>query len=240
MVEAYHRRLALVRTQASQLMRSVKTTQEVTAIRIDVSRNRIIRTNLHLTIASVSIGIMTALAGFLGMNLELPLWLDGGFTSGGAPGPGPFLTAVAVSGGLGGAVYGFGLAHASGALRRTFSASRSGNGRSDVEDVVALGRVFEDMSSIENAVHAHMGTAPSAVFAAAKGDASAAAKATQGRGLTKAEFQAVLAADTKRAVSARELELIYEVFDVNGDGLLRNDEVAAVQAEHAFRRNIAK
>jgi hypothetical protein len=27
---------------------------------------------------------------------------------------------------------------------------------------------------------------------------------------------------------------------VSGDGLLRNDEVAAVQAEHAFQRNIAK
>jgi len=260
MIEAHHRRLSLIRTQVSQLMRSVKTTQEVTSIRIDVSRNRIIRTNLHLTIASVSIGVMTAMAGFLGMNLELPMWVDGGFTSGAAAagsggegigtGSGPFLTAVAVSAGLGGAVYGFGLAHASGALRRLTAVP------SDVEDVVALGRIFEDMSSIEHAVHAHMGGGPN------NGRGGVGDGERQGemhvdedgmliqkneerngeaaRGLNKDEFRALLADDTKRDVSSRELELIYEVFDVSGDGLLRNEEVAKVQAEHAFRRHLRK
>ena len=255
MIEAHHRRLSLIRTQVSQLMRSVKTTQEVTSIRIDVSRNRIIRTNLHLTIASVSIGVMTAMAGFLGMNLELPIWVDGGFTSGSAggggdgnssgsgPGSGPFLTAVAVSAGLGGAVYGFGLAHASGALRRLTAVP------SDVEDVVALGRIFEDMSSIEHAVHAHMGGANQGgdgghgEVQVGKDGRLLVKNEENGevtRGLNKDEFRALLADDTKRDVSSRELELIYEVFDVSGDGFLRNEEVAKVQAQHAFRRHLQK
>ena len=53
MVEAYHRRLVLIKHQVTFLMQRVKSTQEVTAIRIDVARNRIIRTNLHMTMLSV-------------------------------------------------------------------------------------------------------------------------------------------------------------------------------------------
>jgi hypothetical protein len=66
----------------------------------------------------VSLGVMTALAGFLGMNLELPLWLDGGFTSTGpGAGGGAFVTVCAASGVIGSGIYGFGLAHANGRLR---------------------------------------------------------------------------------------------------------------------------
>ncbi len=78
----------------------------MTAIRIDVSRNRIIRTNLHLTMASVSLAGMTAVAGFLGMNLELPVWLDAGFTSTESSSLGglPFLVTTAGSVALGGGI----------------------------------------------------------------------------------------------------------------------------------------
>ena len=84
---------------------------QVTAIRIDVSRNRIIRTNLHLTMASVSLAGMTAVAGFLGMNLELPVWLDAGFTSAEKSSLGglPFLATTAASVALGGGICEFAL-----------------------------------------------------------------------------------------------------------------------------------
>lgn len=79
---------------------------------------------------------MTTTAGFLGMNLELPGWIDGGFTNpdtaaaGAAAAAGeaageavgvamstggaPFLVVVAVSVVLGAGFYGMGVAHANG------------------------------------------------------------------------------------------------------------------------------
>lgn len=101
--------------QISFLMQRVRSTQEITSIRMDVSRNRIIRTSLHLTIASVSLAVMTTIAGFFGMNLEFPTVLDGGFTSGVEHvGGTQFMVATGGAMVLGGAIYVFGLAHASG------------------------------------------------------------------------------------------------------------------------------
>ena len=62
-------------SQVSQLSQRVRSTQEVVAIRMDVSRNRIIRAELQLTIASVSLAVVTCVAGFLGMNVEIPAWV---------------------------------------------------------------------------------------------------------------------------------------------------------------------
>ena len=64
-------------SQVSQLSQRVQSTQEVVAIRMDVSRNRIIRAELQLTIASVSLAVVTCIAGFLGMNVEIPAWVSG-------------------------------------------------------------------------------------------------------------------------------------------------------------------
>ena len=153
LLENYHRRLVLIRHQMADLMNRVKSAQEVTAIRIDVSRNRIIRTNLHLTMASVSLAGMTAVAGFFGMNLELPFWLDFGFTSAGKSSVGgtAFLATTAASVALGGGIYAMSMASANGWLRQT---SQYDPGR--LNDVVALGRIFENMSSIEHIVHEHI------------------------------------------------------------------------------------
>mmetsp|Transcript_81584 Transcript_81584/g.162839 ORF Transcript_81584/g.162839 Transcript_81584/m.162839 type:complete len:407 (+) Transcript_81584:586-1806(+) len=209
MVEAYHRRLVLIKHQVTFLMQRVTSTQEVTSIRIDVARNRIIRTNLHLTMMSVSLATMTTTAGFLGMNLELPSWLDGGFTNplvNEGVGGGFFVAVTCGSVAMGLGLYAVGYAHANGMLRRVVA---GGNQDNDVDDVVALGRIFEDMSSIEHAVHEHMALKYS-------------------KALTKDEFRTLLGHETMRDVSTRELELIFEIFDVSNDGVINHLEVEEV------------
>mmetsp|Transcript_57371 Transcript_57371/g.129994 ORF Transcript_57371/g.129994 Transcript_57371/m.129994 type:complete len:521 (+) Transcript_57371:137-1699(+) len=216
LVEAYHRRLVLVKHQVNFLQQRVKSTQEIAAIRMDVSRNRIIRTNLQLTIASVSLGVMTACAGFLGMNLELPRWIDGGFTQDG-PNPGTgafFLGAVGASCGLGGAFYGFGLAHASGRMDALTHAAA-------VDEIVALARVFEDMGSIEHVVHQQM-------IAATKGRVKGA-----GASLSKAEFAQLLGKESMREVSEKEVDIIFEIFDISKDGRIEEGEVDMAIAQEA-------
>eukprot|EP00615_Pteridomonas_danica_P008443 CAMPEP_0114370144 /NCGR_PEP_ID=MMETSP0101-20121206/32267_1 /TAXON_ID=38822 ORGANISM="Pteridomonas danica, Strain PT" /NCGR_SAMPLE_ID=MMETSP0101 /ASSEMBLY_ACC=CAM_ASM_000211 /LENGTH=388 /DNA_ID=CAMNT_0001521481 /DNA_START=461 /DNA_END=1627 /DNA_ORIENTATION=- len=220
LVEAYHRRLVLIKHQIRFLMQRVGSTQEITSIRMDVSRNRIIRTSLHLTIASVSLAVMTTMAGFLGMNLEIPFFIDGGFTSGGGGGEegvgvggAPFLIATGTALTLGGAIYGFGLAHASGVLRRL-----NKNGVQDVDEVVALSRIFEDMSSIEHAVHKHLQMDDDT------------------QTLTKEYFSEFLAKETSRDVTPREIELIFEVFDVTRDGRIGGNEIAEA-SKIAFRQS---
>lgn len=141
---------------------------QVTAIRIDVNRNRIIRTNLNLTMASVSLASMSLASGFLGMNLELPPWLDAGYTSlGPGVGPNPFLLVTGTSMLFGAAFYSGSYLHSRGWIFWKKMKLNSHtviylvylliegvfrrNTRIDGEEIVALGRIFEDMSSIEHA-----------------------------------------------------------------------------------------
>lgn len=79
---------------------------------MDVARNRIIRTNLQLSMAGVSIAVITAISGFFGMNLELPEFLDAEKHP--ALGALPFTAVVAGSCFFGGSIYGLTMAHANG------------------------------------------------------------------------------------------------------------------------------
>merc|ERR1712226_885238 len=45
---------------------------EVLAIHLDVYRNRMVRMSMHLSIATLSLTSSMTVAGFLGMNLEIP------------------------------------------------------------------------------------------------------------------------------------------------------------------------
>jgi hypothetical protein len=47
-------------------------TQELTAINLDVYRNRIIRMELNMTMAGVALAMTTSIAGLFGMNLPIP------------------------------------------------------------------------------------------------------------------------------------------------------------------------
>lgn len=112
MLENYHRRFQLIGHQGTFLKEQVTSTQEVAAIRMDVARNRIIRTNLQLSMAGVSIAVVTAISGFFGMNLEPFPFLE----EGREPDLGslPFVAVTAGSCFLGSSIYALTMAHANG------------------------------------------------------------------------------------------------------------------------------
>ena len=96
--------------------------QELTAINIDVNRNRIIRVNLYLTMASVAIASSTCVAGFFGMNLQIPETL--------ANHPDAFAFVTGTSCLLAGITYGASLSYAQGFRRR--------EGHNRLQDAAAL------------------------------------------------------------------------------------------------------
>jgi len=54
----------------------VQSKQDLAGIVMNVQQNRFFRIELHLGMAAVSVGMSTAIAGFLGMNLDIPTsWL---------------------------------------------------------------------------------------------------------------------------------------------------------------------
>ena len=53
--------------------------------------------------------------------------------------------------------------------------------------------------------------------------------------LSKDDFRELMSKESRREVSGRELELIFEIFDVSGDGVLGLGEVARVQ-DQAFKQ----
>ena len=165
--------------------------QELTAINIDVNRNRIIRVNLYLTMASVAIASSTCVAGFFGMNLQIPETL--------ANHPDAFAFVTGTSCLLAGITYGASLSYAQGFRRR--------EGHNRLQDAAALQSIFENMSSIEHTV----------------------TTAVQSTGsFTKGEFTEMLQRETKREFQDREVDLVFEIFDVSRDGRVNRDEMRQV------------
>ncbi|CAE8656300.1 unnamed protein product, partial [Polarella glacialis] len=75
LLENYHRQLTLTLQDVVSMLRLVQSKQELLAISLSVYRNRLVRMNVQLGVAGVSIGICTMVAGFLGMNVQLPAML---------------------------------------------------------------------------------------------------------------------------------------------------------------------
>ena len=69
LLEEYARQLSNILQETLYLLKMVQSKQELVAISLDAYRNRIIRMNLYLSIAGISIASVTAIAGFYGMNL---------------------------------------------------------------------------------------------------------------------------------------------------------------------------
>jgi len=72
LLENYHRQTTLILNDIIALARLVHSKQELASISLDVQRNRMIHMNVHLTIGAVSLGVCTTVAGYFGMNLEIP------------------------------------------------------------------------------------------------------------------------------------------------------------------------
>ncbi|OSX77355.1 hypothetical protein BU14_0152s0050 [Porphyra umbilicalis] len=69
MVEGYLKQVDAVAYELGRLLRAVKTTENVTQIRLDASRNRILRLEVFLNLGAVSVASAACFAGLFGMNL---------------------------------------------------------------------------------------------------------------------------------------------------------------------------
>jgi magnesium transporter len=65
----YARQFSVVQQEASFLLSRIRSKQEFLELELDLYRNRLIRTDVELSILGVATGITTSMAGFFGMNL---------------------------------------------------------------------------------------------------------------------------------------------------------------------------
>lgn len=65
----YARQISNVSMEIVYLLQRLQSKQEFVALALSGHRNRMVRMNVHLGIAGLSIGLSTAVAGFFGMNL---------------------------------------------------------------------------------------------------------------------------------------------------------------------------
>jgi len=69
LLEEYARRLNSILLEIDYLLQRVQSKQDMVALSLDAYRNRMIRTNLYLTVGGISLAFGTAVAGFFGMNV---------------------------------------------------------------------------------------------------------------------------------------------------------------------------
>lgn len=69
LLEEYARQLNNILLETKYLLKKVQSKQEMISISLDAYRNRMIHMNVYLSIAAISVGCGTAVAGFYGMNI---------------------------------------------------------------------------------------------------------------------------------------------------------------------------
>jgi len=133
LLESYHRRLTHVAHAVRTLRQRVASSRDLARVNIDLHRNRIIRFNLYLSMATVGLASATTLAGLFGMNLRTGL----------EDTPGAFAVACVVSVGLGAAICG--LAHAT----LTHHARSDNRAQTAARDRQTLEGLLENLATIE-------------------------------------------------------------------------------------------
>lgn len=69
LLEEYARQLSLIQSEINYMLQRLQSKQEFVQLAMSGYRNRLIRMNLYLSVAGLSLGLGTAVAGFFGMNL---------------------------------------------------------------------------------------------------------------------------------------------------------------------------
>lgn len=203
LLESYHRRLVQVASTIAQLRSQLASSRELSRVAIDLRRNRIIRFNIYLTIASVGVSTTTAAAGLFGMNL----------VSGLEETAGAFVVVSFGSAALGACV----AAVATGALDRWYA-------RVDVTDAAddkhALSSLLTNISSLEHLFFDRS--------AAQKQQLNKPENATSQdqRLLDRGDVAALLRAASGKAPSPRELDLVFQIFCDNQSENTINIEAA--------------
>lgn len=70
MLENYVKQIDTVHSEVTSTLRAVKATENVTQIRLDAMRNRILRLEVFLNLGAVSVATGGLVAGAFGMNLK--------------------------------------------------------------------------------------------------------------------------------------------------------------------------
>lgn len=73
MVENYVKQIDTLHSEVTSTLRAVKATENVTQIRLDAMRNRILRLEVFLNLGAVSVATGGLVAGAFGMNLHTGL-----------------------------------------------------------------------------------------------------------------------------------------------------------------------
>lgn len=69
MIENYVNQIDTVHSEVTSALRAVKATENVTQIRLDAMRNRVLRLDIYLNLGAVSVASGGLIAGAFGMNL---------------------------------------------------------------------------------------------------------------------------------------------------------------------------
>lgn len=69
LIGIYARQLSNIYMEVQYMLRRIQSKQEFVALALSGYRNRMVRMDVHLNIAAISLGLGTAVAGFFGMNL---------------------------------------------------------------------------------------------------------------------------------------------------------------------------
>lgn len=70
MLENYVKQIDTINAEVRSTQRSIKATENITQIRLDAMRNRVLRLEVFLNLGAVSVGTGGLVAGAFGMNLE--------------------------------------------------------------------------------------------------------------------------------------------------------------------------
>jgi magnesium transporter len=76
LIEAYMREIHNMQSKVKLLDRQIEHTEELVEMRLDASRNRILKANLTLSLASASLSVAMVITGAFGMNLTSGLEED--------------------------------------------------------------------------------------------------------------------------------------------------------------------
>ena len=222
LLENYPRRLQSTSRALAALRHRLVSTQELTSISLDMYRNRIIRMELNITMAGCAIAMTTAVAGLFGMNVPIPLGLDRD--------AGAFALVSGASLLLGAGAFGvaYGVVHQ----------GWWGRGRR-IDDIHALHCLLEDMSAIEFTLASLAQPRAARRLAAERG---AVLPSPRNVRVMRSEFKQLLASETGRDVSDREVDLVFDLFDKDESRTLEVGELheyleAGRAGRHGERRS---
>eukprot|EP00455_Lapot_gusevi_P046142 TRINITY_DN6026_c0_g1_i2.p1 TRINITY_DN6026_c0_g1~~TRINITY_DN6026_c0_g1_i2.p1 ORF type:complete len:580 (+),score=107.61 TRINITY_DN6026_c0_g1_i2:57-1796(+) len=223
MLQNCHRRITLIGQQCTYLNHSIQSTQDVVNMNLSAMRNRVLRINMQVSLASCSLAGGGTVAALFGMNLNSGLE-ENIYAF-------PIMAGVVLS--LTATIF---------SVLVSFSRGTKQEAQR-LRDIKAVQSLLYEIDDIESILLAYSDAEPATAAPSAAGSpASPASSASSASStspdslavaaglepLTRDRLTSLLQQATRREVSAREVELLFRVFDRNGDGVLDRNEILAI------------